>query len=129
MEHATIENTQCDTSELSETARATLTEYMSGFLAPVIDDKCVRCPCCNAHVWAGGKIMDAMLSTFQWGLAHGDGFCSACKWPIRMYHYVKLDNGEQRIVYQLAYRCYEDEAHAVEIDQAASYHERTAAAV
>lgn len=126
MEHATLENTRCDASKLSEADKATLTEYLTGFLAPVIGETAVSCPCCGAHVYGGG-VIDALLSTFTWGLAHGDGFCSRCKWPIRMYHFVKLEAGEKRMTFPLAYRCYEDEAHAVEIDPSEQKHERLSA--
>ena len=71
--------------------------------------------------------MDHLIGSFTWGIAHGDGFCGRCKWPIRLYHFVKLDGPEKkRLVYPLAYVCYEDEAHAVEIDPKAKYHERLA---
>lgn len=129
MDHATIENVRCG-DELSAEARKNLSEYLAGFLAPVIDSDSIRCPCCNAHIWSGDGIMDYLIGTFTWGLVHGDGFCGRCKWPIRMYHFVKLDGpDEKRLVYPLAYRCYEDEAHAVEIDPKASAHERMAAAI
>jgi hypothetical protein len=27
-----------------------------------------------------------MGATFTWGLAHGEGHCSSCGYPTRMYH-------------------------------------------
>jgi hypothetical protein len=42
--------------------------------------------------------------TFRWGLAHGEGFCSVCNYPTRLYHFVKDDTGEEsRIVRPLQY--------------------------
>jgi hypothetical protein len=113
-----------DANTLSEGARRRLGEYLNAFLAPVFDDEKthVKCPCCGSRVYGGG-ILDALLGTFEWGIVHGDGFCSRCKWPIRMYHFVDLDNGEQRIVFPLAYRIYEDEERAREIDPANRKHE------
>lgn len=30
---------------------------------------------------------------FTWGLAHGEGHCSVCRWPARMYHFIKDAEG------------------------------------
>lgn len=32
---------------------------------------------------------------FQWGLAHGEGFCNYCKWPARAHHHPTKENGEE----------------------------------
>ena len=61
----------------------------------------VRCPRCRANLnWS-----------FTWGLVHGEGYCSGsvgsgdetCGWPCRLYHFVDLPSGEDRIVTLLPY--------------------------
>jgi len=34
---------------------------------------------------------------FTWGLAHGEGFCVACKWPARAHHFIKDEDGKDVI--------------------------------
>ena len=104
VEHATLADVS-DANTLGEAARARLAEHLSHFLKPKLADNCVQCPCCGGALWHGGGVLDALCSTFRWGLAHGDGFCGRCKWPVRFYHYLQLD-GERRIVFPLAYRCF-----------------------
>lgn len=31
---------------------------------------------------------------FEWGLAHGEGHCAACRWPATCYHFVKDADGK-----------------------------------
>jgi len=95
-----------DADTLSEAARARLAEHLSHFLKPKLADNSIRCPSCDAPLWHGGGVLDALCSTFRWGLVHGDGFCGRCRWPVRFYHYLQLDDGERRIVFPLAYRCF-----------------------
>lgn len=42
-----------------------------------------------------GSALDGMLGSFQWGLAHGEGTCSKCGWPARMYHWIKDREGKE----------------------------------
>ena len=121
MKAATIDIVK-DVDTLSDGAKARLSDYLDGFLEPTFrhdkDDEpnAITCPSCNSQIYAGG-VMDALLSTFTWGIVHGDGFCGECKWPIRMYHFIKLDgDDEQRLVFPLAYRCFKDDERTEEID-------------
>lgn len=129
MEHATLENVGIEGPQLSAEALGRLSEYLTAFISPVKSDRpSIDCPCCGAMIYSGGGPLDALLSSFEWGLAHGDGFCGRCKWPIRMYHFIQLDKPEKtRLVYPLAYRCYTDDTHTVEIDPAAQKDERLSA--
>ena len=129
MRPATIEIVK-DANTLSEEAKSRLDKYLNGFLEPQFrhdkDDEpnTIVCPACRSHIYAGG-LMDAMFSTFEWGIVHGDGFCGKCRWPIRMYHFVRLDgDDEQRLVFPLAYRCYRDDACEQETDPATYWNER-----
>ena len=45
-----------------------------------------RCSC--------GEMLDGLMGAFQWGIRHGDGFCSACGQPVRMYHTIKDRHGK-----------------------------------
>lgn len=42
-----------------------------------------RCVCGS---WLGG-----ILGTFQWGITHGEGACTACGHPARAYHRVVVE--------------------------------------
>ena len=59
-------------------------EYFKIFLPP---GKCCKC---GAQLGAH-DVMDVVMgrATFQWGLAHGEGFCSTrdCGYPARAIHY------------------------------------------
>ena len=114
--------------DLSESAQSRLAGYLEGFHAPTHKENkdgktaTITCPKCGSHLLGGG-IMDALLSTFIWGIAHGEGFCSECDWPIRMYHFVKLDGDDKhRFEFPLAHRCYTDESHETEVDPAQDRH-------
>ena len=129
MNPATIDMVK-DAETLSDTAKDKLGEYLNGFLEPQFqhdrDDEpnTIVCPACRSHIYSGG-IMDALMSSFEWGIVHGDGFCSQCRWPIRMYHFVDLDGDDkQRLVYPLAYRCYKDDDCEKETDPAAYWEGR-----
>ncbi len=68
-------------------------EYLSVFAQPddVERPHCVKCK-------------SELIFTFRWGLAHGEGVCSKCLWPTRLYHFLKGDDGsEKRIVQLLQY--------------------------
>ena len=103
--------------DLSEGAQSRLAGYLEGFHAPVIKDGVVKCVKCGDLIFSGG-IMDALMSSFTWGIAHGEGFCTNCDWPIRMYHFVQLvdDEDKRRFEFPLAHRCYTDKSHAAEVD-------------
>lgn len=49
------------------------------------------CPCCLATL--GGFL----TGSFEWGIVHGEGSCSACGWPVKAYHRLYLDErGDER---------------------------------
>jgi len=81
---------------------AYLAEYLKPFATPILREKehsteflCLNC---------GSSLNGFLLGTFQWGIVHGEGFCSKCHWPARLYHYLKLPDGtEGRIVFMLQY--------------------------
>ena len=68
---------------LPESDEKALSEYFRHFVK-MEDGKCV---CCGAK--QGAKdIMEAFVGAhFTWGIVHGEGFCSRCKWPARAYHF------------------------------------------
>lgn len=47
--------------------------------------------CCNCGKKLLGTMVDQLIgnATFQWGIAHGHGYCSHCQWPAVMYHFPK----------------------------------------
>jgi hypothetical protein len=59
---------------------ATLDAYFRIFAKPD-DGKCLNCGLVQ------GGLIAALLGGFRWGLAHGEGFCSRCKYPARACHY------------------------------------------
>ena len=61
---------------------------------PVMDDQpCINCgkPLLGgvSSFWNGGG--------FKWGLVHGEGQCSECGWPARMYHFIKDAAGDDLV--------------------------------
>jgi hypothetical protein len=49
-----------------------------------------RCLCCGDRL--GGHLLDKALGLVggvEWGLAHGEGHCSKCGYPMRGYHCVE----------------------------------------
>lgn len=66
--------------------------YVKGFVKT--DGTCV---CCGAQ--QGGDVMAALLGTarFKWGIAHGEGFCSACGYPGRAMHYIGEGKSQIRL--------------------------------
>lgn len=47
--------------------------------------------------------MAAMLvgrGGFQWGLAHGEGFCGNCRWLATVYHFVKDRDGNDLMTFR-----------------------------
>lgn len=74
---------------LPEADEKALTEYFAHFVKTE-DGKCV---CCGERQGGGfDEAIKGMLgisggSRFTWGIVHGEGFCSACKWPARAYHF------------------------------------------
>ena len=51
-----------------------LNRYLNIF-AFTKEERCIAC----------GAMLSGLLSSFSWGIVHGEGTCS-CGWPIRAYH-------------------------------------------
>lgn len=66
----------------AEKYMAELADYLSAFVPPQPD-----CICCGSLLGAK-DIADAFIrgSSFRWGLAWGEGECSACGYPARAHH-------------------------------------------
>jgi len=56
--------------------------YFAGF-ARLTD---ARCLCCGTSLSC--VIGLGFFGGFEWGLAHGEGHCSSCHYPMRGHHYV-----------------------------------------
>ncbi len=68
------------TGENNEELQLTITaaaEYFDTFTSPT-----GKCPMCDSDY--GG-----IFGTFTWGMAHGEGHCSNCKYPFRAHHDIK----------------------------------------
>lgn len=81
--------------------------YLEPFAAPILLDGKNMCPHCG-HAF-NGSITDHLFGSggFEWGLAHGEGHCRCCRWPARLYHFVKDRHGEDLMTFRhlvLAYR-------------------------
>jgi hypothetical protein len=50
-----------------------------------------------------GAPLTGFLGVFQWGIRHGEGFCSDCGYPTRMYHVLKDHKGEYQLAMPLQY--------------------------
>lgn len=74
-----------------------LDAYFSTFAKPVRDEsgktRCINC----------GGSLDAFMHALGdgvaavWRLAHGEAYCSGCKWPMRGMHYPKDKDGKEII--------------------------------
>lgn len=68
---------------------AVAAEYFAQFIDPEVKKNkgIPRCIC-------GKPFTGLMDGTFRWGIAHGDGYCAACKHPARCYHRIRNSDGE-----------------------------------
>ena len=64
---------------LPEADTLALDEYFAPFAAI---PEGTGCPCIKCGAPLGG-----FLGMFEWGIVHGEGRCSRCKWPARAYHF------------------------------------------
>lgn len=86
-----------------EVEQPILDEYLSGFCKGVIrgDDgeeieELGGCPGC-LRTLGGGLLESALgMATFRWGLAHGEGNCGECGWPVTAYHFVFFEEGNRK---------------------------------
>ena len=80
-------------------AEATLTEmeeYLSHFCAPTVVDGKRVCHKCGGEFNGLLSMLGASKHVaFEWGLAHGEGHCSGCGWPMRAFHRPKGKDGEE----------------------------------
>ena len=63
-------------------------EYLTAFVAPrhTPERDGLTCVGCGATLYLPGIIGALMGATFTWGVANGEGHCSRCGYPTRMYH-------------------------------------------
>jgi hypothetical protein len=62
-------------------------EYVTQFVAPrVTGDGGLSCLGCGTDLYKPGLIGVFGGSSFEWGIANGEGHCSRCGYPTRMYH-------------------------------------------
>ena len=59
--------------------------YVGAFLPPRVVKGSITCVGCGGNLYEPG-VFGAIISTFEWGLANGEGHCSRCGYPTRMYH-------------------------------------------
>jgi hypothetical protein len=81
-------------------------DYLSHFIAPHYDEEKKRhCEMCGAEM-DGFKQALGLGAAFQWGLVHGEAFCSNCRYPARGHHFVKLPDGTEIFNLQNLYLMY-----------------------
>ena len=89
------------------TAQAiTLDDYFFHFMVtPKDDDGKEVCPCCRERMQGGveGTIlqMGGLGVSLEWGIVHGEAFCSGCGWPYRVYHHDIGGKGEDALIKKL----------------------------
>lgn len=71
--HATIEDLSTVPQDISEKL---LTEYLENFAKPT-----GSCWLCQSRLWV------------EWGIQHGVGHCTSCGMEVRMYHFLKNEQG------------------------------------
>ena len=87
--------------ELTPAQAVVLDDYLFHFMVGPLDegDKEV-CPCCRERI--GGLCgLLGMGVSLEWGIAHGEAFCSGCGWPYRVYHYDIGGKGEDALIKRL----------------------------
>jgi len=62
-------------------------EYVAQFVAPrVTRDGGLSCLGCGTDLYKPGFMGIFGGSSFEWGIVNGEGYCSSCMYPTRMYH-------------------------------------------
>lgn len=93
-DHCRFEDVFTVKREIDPTLRATLDSYLDKFAKPTENGECLKC----------GTVQGEIMGAFIYGLAHGEGYCSVCKWPARANHYFKdaagKDIGSMRVIMQ-----------------------------
>jgi hypothetical protein len=77
--------------KLSAEDLAALDGYFHGFIQLDFNAEERKCPCCQSTFGKNGLVSFLMAgapghATLEWGLVHGEAFCSRCKYPYRVYH-------------------------------------------
>jgi len=76
--------------ELDAETRTLIMDYLCKFATRGKEElKCLRC----GSQQEGVRVV-LLGGGFTWGLAHGEGHCSKCGWPARMYHEIRNPEGE-----------------------------------
>ena len=79
-------------------ARGILDAYFASFVCPKFTECENGSPASGSHLCVKcGERIDGIIGTFQWGLAHGEGQCCKCGYPMRGHHYIKDQDGEDFI--------------------------------
>jgi len=70
-------------------------EYLAHFVAPRLnrEESALNCVGCGAELYREGIAGFLLGATFTWGIANGEGHCSACGYPTRMYHRLEQGSG------------------------------------
>lgn len=70
--------------------RDRLDSYFAAFVAPTTIDGKHYCFNCGEEINAFRAFVGLGVA-YEWGLAHGEAFCSGCKWPARGHHSIGDD--------------------------------------
>jgi hypothetical protein len=85
-------------SATDDTPKSTLDAldaYFAPFAQPLMDGRKIKDnhPCLKCGKPLTGLASMFLGGGFAWGIAHGEGHCSACHWPARAHHFIKADDG------------------------------------
>lgn len=96
-----------DARKLAVKEAIDLDDYFHAFtMMPVVDGE-ATCVCCSSKFLGG--IKGFMLAgadgnaTLEWGIAHGEAFCSVCDYPYRVLHYDIGGKGDDAIIRKLTF--------------------------
>lgn len=78
---------------------AALDDYFRPFAEPCFrdDDKSKEMLCIECDKPLSGLTAMLFGGGFEWGIAHGEGHCAACRWPARAHHFIKDKDGKDII--------------------------------
>lgn len=81
-------------------------EYLSAFAAPAKDaDGKPVCFHCGGKLDSFMNLIGAGVA-WQWGMAHGEAFCSGCQWPARGHHFIKDADGKELLTLHNVFMAY-----------------------
>ena len=84
-----------------------LNKYFEPFAAidvPADNAKEFDSPCLGC----GESQVGLLRGRFTWGIAHGEGHCSNCGWPARMYHDIRDSDGVRLMYFRLLLQYHPD---------------------